>query len=164
MTKLETAELTPTYNKLTDFPAIQEILDDNGVEVEVLYLKPAGDEVKRELRRDLRFDLEFALKHNEINSVEDIVEGNYVSLGKIKTLKDLEDMFCLMQGENWSPLGEARDFIFNNELRHTSMSVGDIIKIDGKHHCVGMVGFTCLEDAIWTDAWPSNWWLERVAN
>lgn len=148
MTKVETGEFLPGYTKLSDFPAIQEVINDKGIEIEILYLKSPSDEVKRELRRDLRFDLEFTLKHNEINSVNDIVEGNYVSLGKIKTRKGPEGMFALMQGENWSPQGEAREFIQGKGLHHTSMSIGDIIKAGGKHYYVDMAGFACLENVI----------------
>jgi len=35
--------------------------------------------------------------------------------------------FHLMQGENWSPNGEARGLIERKGLQHTSMSTGDII-------------------------------------
>ncbi len=41
--------------------------------------------------------------------------------------KDLEEAFTMMQGENWSPDGEARSFIESSGTGHTSMSVGDII-------------------------------------
>jgi len=33
-----------------------------------------------------------------------------------------------MQGMNWSPYGEARELIRSKGLKHTSMSVGDVIK------------------------------------
>lgn len=42
--------------------------------------------------------------------------------------KDLEEVFCTMQGEKWSPNGEARELIKATGLHHTSMSVGDIIR------------------------------------
>ena len=32
-----------------------------------------------------------------------------------------------MQGEDWSPTGEARELIATKDVRHTSMSVGDIV-------------------------------------
>ena len=38
-----------------------------------------------------------------------------------------EDAYFRMQGENWSPTGEARELIASKGLRHTSMSVGDIV-------------------------------------
>jgi len=39
----------------------------------------------------------------------------------------LDDIFGFMQGEVWSPNGEARDLIASKGLAHTSMSVGDIV-------------------------------------
>ena len=39
----------------------------------------------------------------------------------------LEDIFKEMQGDNWSPNGEARFNIVSLGLSHTSMSTGDLI-------------------------------------
>jgi len=39
---------------------------------------------------------------------------------------NLDDLYYKMQGEGWSPDGEARAFITAKGLRHTSMSVGDV--------------------------------------
>jgi hypothetical protein len=38
----------------------------------------------------------------------------------------LDNVYSLMQGEVWSPRGEARSLIESLELDHTSMSVGDV--------------------------------------
>lgn len=40
---------------------------------------------------------------------------------------DPEEVYVKMQGEVWSPNGEARDLIESLGLKHTSMSVGDIV-------------------------------------
>lgn len=40
----------------------------------------------------------------------------------------LDDVFYRMQGEIWSPNGEARELIQAKGLVHTSMSVGDVIE------------------------------------
>lgn len=48
------------------------------------------------------------------------------------TLKGADEIFFELQGERWSPNGEARDFIKQKGLIHTSFSVGDIIKMN-KH-------------------------------
>lgn len=56
---------------------------------------------------------------------------------------DLQNLYVFMQGENWSPNGEARDLIKGLGLKHTSMSVGDII-LDtetGEYHIVDFAGF-----------------------
>ena len=58
------------------------------------------------------------------------------SLGKI---------FNMMQGESWSPNGQANSLIRSRRLQHTSMSVGDIVKIGGKVLLVDSVGFKELD-------------------
>jgi hypothetical protein len=40
----------------------------------------------------------------------------------------LDDAFWQMQGENWSPHGEARTLLRSLGLSHTSMSVGDVLR------------------------------------
>ena len=65
-------------------------------------------------------------------------------------LMDLEttgvpSVFRMMQGEVWSPNGEARELIESKGLRHTSMSVGDVIIDDvGNVHVVAMIGFRAI--------------------
>ncbi len=57
--------------------------------------------------------------------------------------ENLEDVFQKMQGEVWSPNGEARELILGKGLCHTSMSVGDVVyDVEGdKYFEVGMIGF-----------------------
>jgi hypothetical protein len=46
----------------------------------------------------------------------------------------LEDVFRFMQGDIWSPQGEARPLIEKKGLRHTSMSINDVVRDpDGKY-------------------------------
>ena len=40
----------------------------------------------------------------------------------------LDDAWRQMQGENWSPNGEARPLLERLGLSHTSMSIGDVIR------------------------------------
>ena len=58
----------------------------------------------------------------------------------------MEQVFGYMQGENWSPNGEARPLIEQKGLKHTSMSVGDVIEDleTGKFYACAFVGFTEL--------------------
>ena len=46
---------------------------------------------------------------------------------------DLETLFFKYQGENWSPEGEARELIEALGVRHTSMTVGDIVQQGDKY-------------------------------
>jgi hypothetical protein len=57
----------------------------------------------------------------------------------------LERVFHDMQGEVWSPEGEARELIERKGLAHTSMSVGDVIIVGGKTWMVDTIGFSEVE-------------------
>lgn len=69
---------------------------------------------------------------------------DYVLVGEIGE-KELEVVFIAMQGEMWSPNGEAREMIEALGLGHTSLSVGDVIEVDGVMWLVAPVGFKRLE-------------------
>lgn len=58
-----------------------------------------------------------------------VISENHKMLVSFFTPHDFtnEQIFELMQGETWSPEGEARSLIEAVGLRHTSMSVGDCI-------------------------------------
>lgn len=69
----------------------------------------------------------------------------HVLIGSIQGSANLDDIFEMMQGENYSPEGQARDLIRNSGTYHTSMSVGDIIEdATGIFHLVSGFGFTVL--------------------
>jgi len=67
----------------------------------------------------------------------------HILLGKIAA-HDLEDIFGMMQGEFWSPEGEANSLIRRKGLQHTSMSVGDVVVVSGQAHYVDSMGFKKL--------------------
>jgi len=54
-----------------------------------------------------------------------------------------DDVFKRMQGEYWSPEGEARDLIMGLDLCHTSMSVGDVVRNNEteKYYVCAMAGW-----------------------
>lgn len=56
---------------------------------------------------------------------------------------DLEEVYHHMQGENWSPRGEARPLIRALGLHHTSMSVGDALHdlVEDRWYWCASVGF-----------------------
>lgn len=58
--------------------------------------------------------------------------------------EDLDCVFHDMQGEIWSPKGEARDLIKSLGLNHTSMNIGDVIfdEVNQKYYMVDFVGFS----------------------
>lgn len=88
----------------------------------------------------------------------------------LKTVEapDLEALYRMMQGEVWSPNGEARELILSKGLGHTSMSMGDIAVEHGaeKVWMVDQFGFCELEypdgvpqdveAAVAASMWPSQ--------
>ena len=67
----------------------------------------------------------------------------HILLGKIKEI-DPEQIFYIMQGEIWSPNGEANELIHSKGLVHTSMSLGDVVVTNGKVMIVDLFGFKTL--------------------
>jgi hypothetical protein len=60
----------------------------------------------------------------------------------------LDAIFSSMQGEVWSPNGEARSLIKGKGLAHTSMSIGDVVEdIDtGEMFACAFVGWSKMEE------------------
>ena len=55
------------------------------------------------------------------------MQSGHVRLCEVQA-ESLEDAWCQMQAERWSPNGEARPLLERLGLSHTSMSVGDVIQ------------------------------------
>lgn len=74
------------------------------------------------------------------------LNNTHVNLRSIDA-EDLDDVYAKMQGDVWSPNGEARELILSKGLRHTSMSVGDVIldPISKEAWIVDNIGFIKLE-------------------
>jgi len=94
---------------------------------------------KPEISRDAMMGYDWLLKQG-LKPDKGTIEMNYVNLGSIME-SDLNLIYCNMQGEVWSPLGEARELIKSKGLSHTSMSVGDVVEKDGKFFMVDSIGF-----------------------
>jgi len=70
------------------------------------------------------------------------LSATHVHLKDVETTRGLEAVYTEMQGEVWSPNGEARELIQSKGLQHTSMSIGDVIVDDvGNAHVVSNVGY-----------------------
>jgi hypothetical protein len=65
------------------------------------------------------------LRNNKLLPDPDDLVKTHVFLKMIEA-GNLEQVYFKMQGEDWSPTGEARKFVAGKGLRHTSMSVGDV--------------------------------------
>ena len=73
--------------------------------------------------------------------------GGHTKLGSI-ACTDLDVVYGLMQGHVWSPNGQASDLIDGLGLSHTSMSVGDLIKVDGVTFQVEPIGFKQIDEEV----------------
>jgi len=73
------------------------------------------------------------------------IRNDYSKVGSIEATNE-EDIYIKMQGEVWSPHGEARELINRLGLSHTSMSVGDVIIINPSREAfvVDLYGFTAI--------------------
>jgi hypothetical protein len=71
------------------------------------------------------------------------LEKTHVLLGTT-SIKYLGELYERMQGSYWSPNGEARSLIRSKGLGHTSMSIGDIVKIDDQVWFIDGVGWIDL--------------------
>ncbi len=70
-------------------------------------------------------DTDFSPDHDL--TFEKVTKGGKYVFVMTQLAKSLEEVFTQMQGERWSPNGEARDYIQSLDLDHTSMSTGDVI-------------------------------------
>ena len=60
--------------------------------------------------------------------------------------KDLDDAFMKMQADIWSPRGEAHSSLEKLGVKHTSMSVGDVLQDEkGAYHLIEIFGFQRLK-------------------
>jgi len=50
-------------------------------------------------------------------------------LGEVEYRADWQSLYGALQGDFWSPNGEARELILSKGLSHTSMSVGDVLVV-----------------------------------
>lgn len=122
------------YVNLNDAYAITPILAPG--RTEIWYMRP-------EYFRDLCMGLEFVAKHPHSFPDTRNLARTHVMVGRVKS-ENKEEIFGWMQGVNWSPNGEARTMIEELGLRHTSMSVGDIVVVRGRVWNVDGVGFMDL--------------------
>ena len=81
-------------------------------------------------------------KRKPLPCTEEELKETHIHLGNIN-MTNLNEIFHKLQGDFWSPHGEARELIKSLELYHTSMSVGDIIRFKKKDKAfiVKSVGF-----------------------
>lgn len=99
---------------------------------------------KEDFARDAMMGAKFMTKQG-VMPTPDSVPNNYVLIGKIRETNP-DKIFHMMQGEIWSPEGQANAMIRSSGTGHTSMSVGDIIHVGNKWLMVDRYGFHALGD------------------
>ena len=134
-------EATTPYRTIND---AVEVTGDRGYgkgNTEIWYARYKG------MGRDLRLDMMMGSKYLEKNGhplpTDHTLSDTHALIGKINVTHP-SSIFGMMQGENWSPSGEGRNIISRSNTGHTSMSVGDIIKIGPKLLFVDTNGFRRL--------------------
>jgi hypothetical protein len=89
--------------------------------------------------RDMMMGANWLSKKGQLPAPETL-EQTHVLIGTLRET-DPDKVFSMMQGENWSPEGQARDMINRSDTGHTSMSVGDIMKVGSTYLMVDRFGF-----------------------
>jgi hypothetical protein len=120
-------ELQKTHNGVTFGQALasykkclrntRDLIDNEPIDD----LRPFTVLYRGEYDNPLRF-----LKADPVVQSDNMYEKGYRQLITVLA-NSLDHVYEIMQGENFSPKGEARDMIIYKGLQHTSMSVGDII-------------------------------------
>jgi len=81
------------------------------------------DEVKKNFRVYYKKEPDFRV--DDDLDIKDVFD-NFAPIATI-CCESYGQVFMYMQGEEWSPMGEANELIRGAGLHHTSMSVGDVV-------------------------------------
>ena len=123
------------YRSLNDAAERREILGLKKGDTEVWYIRP--DSIWRDTMMFAGYRTPPDLKGWSVAALAE----SHTLLGKVAS-EDEEGLWTALQGENWSPQGEARELILGKGLRHTSMMMGDIIVLpDGTARMAASIGF-----------------------
>lgn len=121
-------------------------------DTEIWYWRSTGSDHAHGLEADFMAGYDWCKKKGCLPDPDNL-EKTHVLLGKVDLDPGdpgdealLGHIYHMMQGETWSPFGEARRLIISKGLHHTSMSVGDIIKIGDKVWMVDNLGFIDLKN------------------
>ena len=97
---------------------------------------------KKEHARDMLMGGDWLVKTTGLPSARHLGD-THVLIGTVSETSP-DEIYRMMQAENWSPEGEARGLISHSGSGHTTMAVGDVIRVGGKTLMVDMVGFRKL--------------------
>jgi len=117
--------------------------------------------MKNQEFRDFNTGLDFLMREFP-DKVESMRAGNLKAThtlvivnSKILDVQDnrpeeevLEEIYMEMQGESWSPNGEAKWLLKSLDIGHTSMSIGDIVETENGVYIVDVYGFSKMRNGI----------------
>lgn len=139
-----TPQIRSSYASLND-AAIAHRLDVLAPGLtEVWYVKvpdPSSGKEGLDRYRDIRWEPD-----GGVIDLNDLSK-THVLLGSVAG-KDPEDLWTVLQGEVWSPKGEARSLIMGSGTAHTSCDLGDLFVIRneaGKRHAWVVMGIGCKD-------------------
>lgn len=96
---------------------------------------------KKEYSRDMMMGASWLQERRpELMPSEESLPQTHVLIGTLAE-SDLENIYMMMQGERWSPEGQARNMIQQSGTGHTSMSMGDVVKKPDGIYMVDSWGF-----------------------
>lgn len=122
--------LTPENPSTRQYKSLEERFSPG--KTEIWYWKDANS--------NLTLGYNYASKQGLLPDCKNL-EKTHVKLGSVSETNK-EKIYQMFQGEVWSPNGEANKLIRSLNISHTSMSVGDIIKMpNGICYFVDMTGF-----------------------
>ncbi len=124
------------YRELADAAEVTGDSRYAGSGAEVWYMKP-------EVFRDFIMGPDFLREQGVELPTARTISKTHILVGEVGE-RNPDRVYDMMQGENWSPGGEARQMIQRLGLRHTSMSVGDCIVVGSRLFMTGSVGFEKL--------------------
>jgi hypothetical protein len=93
------------------------------------------------------------MKEEGLLPTRETLTEKYVELGSFvgpainegeTVFEHLEHIYGVLQGDFWSPDGQARELIISKGLSHTSMSVGNIIQMGDEFWMIKSFGFEKL--------------------
>lgn len=131
---MKTARDDEQYVTFSDASLLDARYGSGGTQI--WYAKPAAF-------RELSFGAAYAAGEGVLPKPRRL-EDTHVYIGNVNE-SNPEKVFDMMQGEKWSPHGQASSLSSIRACRHTSMSVGDVLVINRDTLMVDLNGFYDLE-------------------
>jgi len=133
------------YEKLNDAPNLRNVGPIEAVTIEVWYMTPDFFPQGISGAKPNHDPKNLHWTHILLGTIQPRLWQSVVDDNVATIQESLQATYNALQGENWSPDGEARELIQEKGLRHTSMSVGDCFKLpNGEVWIVAPTGFTKL--------------------